>query len=419
MQDCLPKQLNQLCKVEGDNLNCQKLSLGALTPGKYTFELQVFPKKVKKLFRQRNPNQASDSVVTDTLAIAPIPIPQIARQRGLVASKSTYKKAQAEVVKLEWEITEIGKLQKLNVIRQGKDGKIDVYPYSIAENKKELIATNLGQRRDRLKCSVSGKETKKCQWTISSTDIVAGDSTFKVELFSSKDEEKPSDTLATKNTIAIVPVPLPAIEQFASARTIYKEGSESIKLNWSVKNPQQIEALIVKAISQNGSSQEVARYQYPSQTSKFCPTPKKAQDLLLCNNVSINSLPAGDYTFQLIVDPKQEQKEVEITQKTDTVKIESQLFEIVSFKVNGEEVKQGDTSLHARNKGIPVILDLAWSVKGNKDLKVEVLPLEGEQQASGSLQYTLPPETNRESITLRVTNQQGEQKNALYSSTSL
>ena len=405
LNDCIPQELTKFCQVDGEDIKCDGVVANLSNPGKYTFELQLFPERVKKLLRKRDPSDVIDKESSDSLTVEPPPVPQFSQNLGLLASKPIYKIPTPEPVKLEWEVARYSKIRKLNVLGKGGGNKVNVYSYIFSEETGDLVPLN-PEQRDSLQCSRTGKDAKTCVWTIPANNIEAENYSFSVEVFDSVNSKQPADIIEAKNTVAIEVKPLPEIKQFTVDENTINEG-DSVAFGWEIENPEQIDNIAFKAVS-GDSSTLLARYNYPAQVKEFCPT-KVENNRLRCSSVSTTSLPEGNYRFELVIEPQLEQSE-KIIEQTDTVKIEPkpQPFAIEYLSINGEAIADGKTYLYPEQKNIPTKVDLGWSVTGSPNVKIELLPLGEQTQMNGSIPYYL--EGDREQITLQVTNELGEQQ---------
>ena len=416
LQKCIPQEIVNFCNIENRILNCQKITTNIEESGKYTFELQLFPKPVRKLFARRNSNQPTDSDLSDTIAIADPAKVQAVSDSGLITSRSTDADGQNELIELRWEIDRFSKLKRINVLAKENGGKTEVYPYSISEiTGNPVPMPGSGQRSDLLACSPIEHrlDAKNCLWSIERSSLPNGDYKFDIELFADNNSDKPSDTLTSKNTITIAPQSsesAPKIEEVNITERSYEEEKDPVLLNWTIANANEIQSIIVKAISSDGSSRELTTYRNTNAIRQFCSSATRTRNSLTCRNVPVGTLPAGNYSFELVVIPQQQRENLKIAQKTDTITIQPQPFEITSFTINGKEVKQGSTYLYPRQKGAPVILDVAWSVKGGNNLTIQLLPFDGKQKPKDSLRYSIPAESNREKLTLKVTDRLGQQQ---------
>ncbi|MGF1490449.1 MAG: hypothetical protein ACFBSE_25445 [Prochloraceae cyanobacterium] len=409
--NCIPQELISFCKIETKNINCQQIPLDIKNPGNYTFEIKLFPQEIRKTFNKRESSRVADSEISNTIFIEPIPVAQISTENSSLSVKSNYKKSERESIELKWDIDRFDLLRRINIIRQQNNtDKKQVYSYLISLETGQLVNTNPEESEDKIICSNLDKNSKRCLWTIPSQSIPAGDYTFEIELYSQNNLKEPSARISTKNTVTILPLPLPQVKAFNSTNISYQE-EELIFLNWAILNPSQIEYLKLEAISSDdNSSREITRY-YLNEISSICSITKDRDlELLTCDRIPLGVLPIGNYTLQMIVVATQEGRETKITQQTNTISIEPMPFEIASFSINGKEIQPGSTYLYTRQKDLPTILDVSWSVRGGNNLKIQLLPLPGNRDRNGSVRYSLSPQSERETISLQVTDRLGEQK---------
>ena len=405
--DCIPQELSRFCQVDGKDIKCSRVPVNVANSGKYTFELQLFPERAEKLLRKRDPSEAIARETSDSLTVNPAPVPEFSQNPGLVASKPVYKIPSSESIELRWEITQYSKLKKLNILGNSGNNKVDAYSYIFLEKTGNLVPVNPQQRQDSLRCSRTGKDVQTCSWQIPANIVEAGDYNFAVEAFAALDAKQPSDTIEVENTVTVEALPLPEIEQFATDKSTIQEG-EPIALSWQIENPQQIENIAVRAITNGGSSTLLNQYDYPSQVKEFCPT-KIKNNLLRCSSVSSVSLLPGSYRFQLSIEPQLKQSE-KITEQTDTIKVQPkpQPFAIEYLTINGDRVGNSETYLYPSQQNTPTKVDIGWSIIGSPNVKIELLPLGEQTELAGNVPYYI--EGDRERITLKVTNELGEQQ---------
>ena len=406
VKDCIPQELSKFCQADDKDVKCSQVPANVSDAGKYTFELQLFPEQAKKLFRKRDPSEVISKKSSDSITVNSAPVPKFSQNPGLVASQPVYKIPSSEIVELKWEITRYSELKKLNVLGNSNN-KVNAYSYIFSEKTGDLVSVNPQQRKDSLQCTRTGKDIKTCSWKIPANELDTEDYTFVAEAFDSVDSKQASDTIEIKNTVSVRALPLPEIDRFTIDKSSIKEG-ESIAFSWQIENPQQIESIAVKAVTNDGSSTLIDRYDYPDRVKEFCPT-KTKNNVLRCSSISTASLSPGNYRFELLVEPQIKRSE-KITEQTDTVKVEPQPqpFAIESLTVNGKAVENGGAYLYPNQPNTTTKVDLGWSVVGSPNVEIELDPLGKQTEMSGSVPYYL--EGDREKITLNVTNELGEQQ---------
>ncbi len=402
-------QLNEAEKVS----RCS-LTLAPPSPNKYTLKIETFPKSINQRFRKRSSNDASDSSQTDTIEVIPKPQPTLSQLNDITSPKSTYSKVQQEEIVLQFGLKNQSQLSQLDIITQGSDQVIRTASYIKGLENAQLQPRDVGNTWGNLVCQVADKpENLNCEWSLNTRSIEPGNYTFKVAVYSFSNPKEPSDSQTLQNTIVVQPEPLPELEQFTVSKAVYQETQkEPIKFNWLIQNPNSIQELIITAQSQTGSSQEIQRYQYPSQVSQFCSIPTTVDLPLLCRDVPATTLPPGEYIFQLDVIPKKAEETAKITRSSPPVKVIPTPIEI-EFKVNNQSVTQPVENyppIAISPGSAPVFLQLAWKVEGGEGIQVELQPLIGVIQPEGSMTYTISQAPLAETITLQVTNSLGEQE---------
>jgi hypothetical protein len=120
-----PKSLRQttnFCNYEqqakDEVLICRGIVTEAREPGNYQYEIQTFNKTKSKQ------KQTPETQKTDTIRIAPAPLPKITE---LTSARDSYIESQSETgnpVLLNWEITNPGQLEQIQVVGLRKNGTI-------------------------------------------------------------------------------------------------------------------------------------------------------------------------------------------------------------------------------------------------------------------------------------------------------
>jgi hypothetical protein len=130
---------------------------------------------------------------------------------------------------------------------------------------------------------------------------------------------------------------------------------------------------------------------------------------VICANVPTDAIQPGDYIFHLTVIPKKGQPEPLETRKTNTIKILAQKIpsRIVEFTFNGQPappklVRQANPQQNS--------LMISWKVEGGNGMKVELLPAPGTVPREGRMPYPVSQQPGSETITLQVTDEEGNQQ---------
>ncbi len=247
----------------------------------------------------------------------------------------------------------------------------------------------------------------------------AGSYTYRLEVFSAQNLDRPSDVKET-DTITVNPLPVPKIAQISSTKPFYEAAKkEEIFLNWQISNAAQIKELRLIGLAADGTvNSQLKRYpiinnSLPRQLSNFCTLTAN----LICQNLPTGAKQAGDYTFKLTVIPKQASGDTEIAQNTPTVKIKpvppkpATPLNIIYFRVNGQDVSAKPKYVYEINKDRkPVDIIVSWKVEDGEDIKVELFPVGDVPKPQGARTLTLSKPPSSVTITLKVTNKAGEQK---------
>lgn len=478
-----PNQKDNFCNLITDrnikSLRCTGILTNTRKSGDYTFQLQVVPKPSQKLFAKPIQNKPSDSQETDTIKINPVrsqPSPPLPKIIDLSSTKAIYEEVSVDSLQLSnsstrttapnlpserpivapillnWEISSPSKLKELRIISVAPDNSLN------SELKRYEIKNNLLPPELSRFCQPQGKlDLKKnliCR-NVPTDARKAGDYTFKLTVIP-KQGEQPSDSKQT-NTIKVVPLPLPKITDFSSTKPAYEEVAAKplqlsqgqnisttsstpaatpgllssrpipapIRLNWEITNPNQVKELKIVSLAPDGSiNSELKRYPFftntlPPDLRNFCYVGQS----LVCRSVPTDAQQVGDYTFTLIVVPKQGLEEPEIAKKTATIKIKPlppiapfippppPPPNIVYFKVNNQEVRQKPKYVFPINKERSTVdVILSWQVEEEEGIKVELLPSPGAVPSKGSITYSLSKPPSSETITLKVKNKAGEEQ---------
>lgn len=141
--------------------------------------------------------------------------------------------------------------------------------------------------------------------------------------------------------IVFRPPAVPKIVEFSSDDPAYQEANgDFIRLNWQIRNPDQIQAIRLTSQSpEGGAASKPITYSFsqgiPGELKEYCVV----QQLLICKGVRTDARKVGNYLFELAVIPKQ--GEAVDTQKIGPVQIQSTQPAIVFFRIDGKDIKIG------------------------------------------------------------------------------
>jgi hypothetical protein len=213
---------------------------------------------------------------------------------------------------------------------------------------------------------------------------------------------------------ALQPPPGPVLLAFETDSVTYKEG-DRIRLNWRVRNPDQIQRL---AVTGQGSDGELigkpVPYDFgqgiPAELALRCQTTEDR--VLTCTDVATEARKAGRYSFRLQVfgqtgEPaSQITPPIQIVPKPKPKVAQPKPPRIVHFTINGREAPP-KIQIEINNPLKPVRdLTLRWQTQGS-NLVVELLPAPGSVGTTGARFYTPSKREGIEILTLKVSNTVG------------
>ncbi|MEM6404344.1 MAG: hypothetical protein AAF757_29665, partial [Cyanobacteria bacterium P01_D01_bin.116] len=237
--------------------------------------------------------------------------------------------------------------------------------------------------------------------------------------------------------IKVQPIDTPQILTFIPANPTYQElgtpnnketatdsrpGFPPIRLNWQITNPSKIKEIQIIGTN-NGSLSEYQRYKMfqgmPYGLEQKCEK-LKSQPVLNCSMIQTKAIKPGSYTFKIVALLKEGQNNTEIIKATEAIKIQSKPpaspkpatpVKITSFKVNGQEASSNPKQTFVINKQrTDASIALSWQVEKAEDIKVELLPAPGVVSTEGFINYPINNPPSNETIILKVTNKDGEEK---------
>jgi hypothetical protein len=335
----------------------------------------------------------------------PKPIPEII---AFSPESPTYKAFNNDLIRLQWEISQPHNIDSIKIVGLSPDGRIISEP--------RTFDFRQGMPRD-LSQFCQKERILTCE-NIPTDARQAGDYIFELTLLTQTGETITSKTMKT-NTVRIEPIPLPTIVNFQSSQSLYQEvrftensqANPSIRrgilINWQIDNINQITSLSLVGRDSEGiinTPQQNFSFNtgLPEALAPFCQIQVQT---LVCKAVPTYATRPGIYVFELTVTPQQ--GENVISQKTDPVKIQALPATITAFNIQGNQAQP--------KYQIPInteqstFLVLEWEVKGSQNTKVELLPAPGTVPLTGKVAYPISQTPKTETITLQVTNPDGEQ----------
>ncbi|MBW4523856.1 MAG: hypothetical protein KME18_01485 [Phormidium tanganyikae FI6-MK23] len=259
------------------------------------------------------------------------------------------------------------------------------------------------------------------------------------------------------------------ILDFSPTKRTYLEGaSNAVRLNWTVRNPETLDRLVIAQLNEGAEIQTKA-YNFSNSIPKelqaktdqengcrraLSQTPEQAAPVfwelplpnlpwlsslqqpanytkIECQGVPFVSSQSGAFKYKLKLFSKSNTRVPITEQTTDSVTVKSTgssqspeqaaLFvprssettedrrpKIVSFTLNGQDALSQLTHTFSVGSGEVANILVSWQVQGEDGLEVELLPFSGAVKTEGSIAYPIAP-GNLKTITLTARNRNGEQ----------
>ncbi|MEX6777589.1 COG1470 family protein [Limnospira fusiformis] len=381
------------CQVDWDGiLTCRGLSLQLEKPDTYIFELQVISSD--------SPAEVADSRKADPIVWEPPPPPRITT---FASRKATYRVGEQQQIEFQWVIDNAAQLQQLELRSLSPEGLVN-FP--------KITYRFDGQIPQALqdKCQVTGKQLVCDNIAISLPD--PGRYNFELTAIqrSRLAETEPSRQI---HAIAIQPPLAPEITNFQAETSNSQTGTNPIRLNWNIKNPQHLLGVRIIGRSPEGIV-TVPEVLYPFNGSIPPVLQNNCQlnaEQLTCRNVPTSAQEPGDYIFELIPVNQSNLAANATSVKSDRIRIRPRPVappQINNFQINGEDAPLKYVVIIDPETS-PSPLNLSWEVSGSGDLQTELLPVPGVVPNRGNLTYPIAPQSGQDTLTLRVTNTDGKQ----------
>lgn len=330
---------------------------------------------------------------------------------SFAAASYTLKEAEGRPIELNWTIKNPQKFQQLQIKGVSPDGVVlsgpFVYDFRGGVPQELSHFCNLAEA---LRCQQVPTDARK-------------PGTYRFELsLSPQPEGVPQPIAATTEEIVVQPFPPPQIQQFGPTQPTYTEpvgkvtlkGQPGIHLNWQITQSKGTKVTLIGRGADNAPVKAPQIFDLsqgiPKSLRKNC---RLESQTLVCVNVPTGVQEAGTYTFELKVTPKPTQTNSRemplISQKTDPIQIRPGPVQIQEFKINGKTAKP--KYVFALKDQNPLMLNVSWKIKGGKNTKVNLLPAPGTVPLQGKANLSFGPTSATQTLTLQVTNSQGEQQN--------
>lgn len=373
----------------------------------------------------------------------PVP-PQVVR---LAPADPQYSEANDDAVRLDFQISQPRRLQRLELVGQSPEGTITSGPitYDLSQGLPADLEPFCTLSRVLLTCRAVLTDARQ-----------PGQYQFTLTAFSKPRRGNLSPHQLTSALITVDPFPKPEILAFGPSQPVYPEapppnsaqpvaagnranaaenagnaGSNTeanprnngganpranpeadpygIRLNWAIAHPERVAVLELVGRDPEGTVvfpriQIDLRQGIPEQLQPFC----RVDGALICENLQTGVRQAGRYIFELTVIPVDGPADPPITLATAPILIEARPPQILSFSVNGQPMQPKYTVTLAPNQPPPQMV-VSWQVEANPGTTVALLPVPGNVPPQGRLPLPLSAESSSTVITLQVTNRDGQQ----------
>ncbi|NET08623.1 MAG: hypothetical protein F6K09_01495 [Merismopedia sp. SIO2A8] len=339
-----------------------------------------------------------------------------------------YAAVDGDTARVGWQIDDPGQIRSLRLVGRSPDGMVISGPldYEFTNN---TVPPGLQPF-----CQLD--ETQLQCRNIQTDARQPGTYQFELTVTPKRRRRRAPLPSETSDLVVIDPVPSPTITQFASMQAVYQEQPSltssspspeapastpdtgtsvpgEITLNWIVDNPGNLQSLILRGRTGDGTSLGDLQYdfvvpgsltpQIPVALEPYCDvTPA-----LECLNIPTGIQQAGDYTFELIAHPLFPQSVPSEPITTDVVKILPVPPAIANFQINGEEAPAKYLIPVEQGGSVPVV-ELAWDVVGGSSTVVELSPSPGSVPLQGTLAIPLSQQPGTTVLSLTVSNNAGQ-----------
>ncbi|MBP0003732.1 MAG: hypothetical protein J7642_08430 [Cyanobacteria bacterium SBC] len=272
---------------------------------------------------------------------------------------------------------------------------------------------------------------------------------FEVAVFSNENPREAIDRQETQETVTLNE---PNIQSFTATSKQYVAGEE-VRVNWTIDNPHRVQTILMTRKAADGSDiEDFPPIQLPETPEYLFDNPPNACRgetnsntlQLVCEALNVGAFPIGEYVFELTVVPRHAGG-TRLTEQSRMVTIEplraggaggtrradgaggaggiagqggaageDVMFAEENFELSIDGKPVGDDPVPfvfaIGESGAPKVVEIAWNVKAEgRNATVELLPIVGEVNPSGSFSYTLREAPFEITVTLQVTNELGEQ----------
>lgn len=342
--------------------------------------------------------------------------PQVLR---FATTETQYPVTDENGIQVDFQVSYPRQIASLEILGQGDGGAVIGSPvtYDFSLGLPPELEENCTVGRQQLSCTDVSLEMPQ-----------AGDYTFTLTVVPEPGRDRAPSQFATP--VSILPVPLPEILGFSPTQPNYVEAPPGqaiadpnageappanegmVRLNWAIANPENLLALqIVGRSTEDAIVMPAQQFDWqsgiPEGLQPFCQVgQEQGNSLLVCQSIPTGVTQAGDYTFELSLLSKTEQRSNPIRKTTELIKVVPLPPRILGFSVNGNSA----TSL-----SVPVLpgqpppsVSVAWRVAPATNTEVVLSPAPGTVGFEGAIPVQLSPDQETV-LKLQVTNSAGQQ----------
>ncbi|WP_414579171.1 hypothetical protein [Anabaena sp. CCY 9402-a] len=241
----IPEELKQFCQIQ-TTLTCANIPTDARKPGDYIFELQAF--------NQKNPEEAADTIKTNTIKIIPIPPAKILEFASVKPiyqetpiNLKTNNKISPDTIRLNWKISDLDKIKQLQIIGRSPEGVVNSQPqiYNFNEEIPNELQPFCRQQQNQLTCR-----------SVPANNRTAGDYIFELQVFTKTDTDKPS-VLQKTDVIKLQPLPSQIVEfkingsdplpKYQILIDPQNQSKQAINLSWKVEGSSNMKVELLPA----------------------------------------------------------------------------------------------------------------------------------------------------------------------------
>ncbi|MDJ1177630.1 hypothetical protein PJF56_02015 [Roseofilum sp. BLCC_M91] len=405
LQSGLPDEWRKYCSFDNQTLSCDGVPVTVDEFGRYIFELTVIPDS-------RIEGEAR-TALADVIEIKPPEPPKIIEFQP---TQPSYEIARGEQIQLDWAIANPDQIQEIVLKGRSAQGFVAMpemrFSFDSAQDKPFDSEQAIPEPLNPI-CEIFEQVNQLRCRNVTLPLSQSGDYQFELGVIpkGGSGEITQTETTATIALLPPPPPPSPQILQLRSGQPTYREDQgEEILLSWEIENAQQLQELRIIGRDTSGIARVPARrYRFdsgiPNALQPYCILAGR----LICQNVPTSARQGGEYIFEVSTISQQNPSEVNDRQQTEVIEIVPRTYPLAltNFTVNGESAPlRVVVTLQPDERPNP--LNLAWSVMGGPDTRVELLPSPGTVPLTGTLAYPISPQPGQETLTLTVTGGTGQ-----------